>query len=104
MNVIFCDRIHSAFIFLQSNMINMVSNFQVGDDIITSVTFKETTYELAFVPCLEAIRRRMNIKSMIARPGWQLCSIVDVNWEDVFGENGSYKVTAPCSEVLNKEL
>ena len=71
---IFCARSHWAFIFLQSNMINTVSNFQVNDDTITAATCEEAMCELAFVPCSGANRRRMNITSTIARPGRQLCS------------------------------
>jgi len=90
---IICARSHCAFIFLQSNMINTVSNFQVSEDIITSATCEEAMCELAFVPCSGANRRRMNITSTIARPGQQQCSILDVNWENVFGENNPKTVT-----------
>ncbi|KAL7554784.1 hypothetical protein ACHAWF_018323 [Thalassiosira exigua] len=91
---IFCARSHCAFIFLQSNMINTVSNFQVGEDTITAATCEEAMCELEFVPCSGANRRRMNITSTIARPGQQLCDIVGVeDWEEIFGEKGSYEVT-----------
>ena len=83
---ILCARRNCAFIFLQSNMINTVSNFEVGSDTITSATCEEAMCELVFVPCSGANRRRMNITSMIARPGDQQCGIVDVDWEEIFGE------------------
>jgi hypothetical protein len=88
---ILCTRRHCAFIFLQSNLINTVSNFQVGPETITSATCEEAMCELAFVPCSGANRRRMNIKNTITRPGDQLCGIVDVNWEEIFGNGGSSK-------------
>ena len=87
---ILCARRNCAFIFLQSNMINTVSNFQVGSDTITSATCEEAMCELVFVPCSGANRRRMNITSMIARPGDQLCGIVDVDWEEIFGEGSQH--------------
>jgi len=85
-------------------MINTVSNFQVGDDTITAATCEEAMCELVFVPCSGANRRRMNITSTIARPGRQLCSIVGVDWADVFGENGSYTFTGAHVEDKNEEL
>ena len=84
---IICARSHCAFIFLQSNMINTVSNFQVGEDTITSATCEEAMCELAFVPCSGANRRRMNITSTIARPGQQQCSNLDVDWSDIYGDD-----------------
>lgn len=84
---ILCARSHCAFIFLQSNMINTVSNFQVSEDTITAATCEEAMCELEFVPCSGANRRRMNITSSIARPGRQLCDIVDVDWSVIFGDN-----------------
>jgi len=84
---IFCARSHCAFIFLQSNLINTVSNFQVGAETITAATCEEAMCELEFVPCSGANRRRMNITSSIRRPGQQLCSIMDVSdWADIFPE------------------
>jgi hypothetical protein len=85
---IMCAKRNCAFIFVQSNMINTVSHFQVGPETITSATCEEAMCELAFVPCSGANRRRMNITSMIARPGDQRCGIVDVDWEEIFGEGG----------------
>ena len=87
---ILCARRNCAFIFLQSNMINTVSNFQVGSDTITSATCEEAMCELVFVPCSGANRRRMNITSMIARPGDQQCGIVNLDWEEIFGEGSVY--------------
>jgi hypothetical protein len=86
---ILCTRANCAFIFLQSNMINTFSNFQVGPETITSATCEEAMCELDFVPCSGANRRRMNITSTIVRPGDQHCGIVDVDWEEIFGEGGS---------------
>ena len=87
---ILCTRANCAFIFLQSNMINTFSNFQVNPDTtITSATCEEAMCELDFVPCSGANRRRMNITSTIVRPGDQRCGIVDVDWEEIFGEGGS---------------
>lgn len=84
---ILCARRHCAFIFLQSNMINTVSNFQVGADIITAATCEEAMCELDFVPCSGANRRRMKISSSIARSTQQMCSIIDIDWATVFTNN-----------------
>jgi len=81
---IMCARKHCAFIFLQSNMINTVSNFQVGGEIITASTCEEAMCEIEFVPCSGANRRRMNITSSITRPDKQLCNIVGVDWATIF--------------------
>jgi hypothetical protein len=70
-------------------MINTFSNFQVGPETITSATCEEAMCELDFVPCSGANRRRMNITSTIVRPGDQRCGIVDVDWEEIFGEGSS---------------
>ena len=40
-----------------------------------------------FVPCVGANRRRMNILSDIERPDDQLCTIVQFDWEQLFGHN-----------------
>uniref|UniRef100_A0A7S4IM34 Uncharacterized protein n=1 Tax=Odontella aurita TaxID=265563 RepID=A0A7S4IM34_9STRA len=86
---IICARNNCAFIFLQSNLINTVGNFQVGSDTITAATCEEAMCELVFVPCVGANRRRMNIQSTIQRPGDQQCGIVDVgDWDEVFGDDG----------------
>mmetsp|Transcript_1330 Transcript_1330/g.2809 ORF Transcript_1330/g.2809 Transcript_1330/m.2809 type:complete len:296 (-) Transcript_1330:243-1130(-) len=101
---IFCARSHCAFIFLQSNMINTVSNFQVGDDTITAATCEEAMCELAFVPCSGANRRRMNITSTIARPGRQLCGIVDVDWAEILSDTNWPKIAGIGVEDKNDEL
>lgn len=101
---IFCARSHCAFIFLQSNMINTVTTFQVGEDTITSATCEEAMCELEFVPCSGANRRRMHITSTIVRPGRQLCGIVDVDWAKVFGEDASYSDIPPAGESEKGEL
>ena len=102
---IMCARSNCAFIFLQSNMINTVSNFQVGEDTITAATCEEAMCELEFVPCSGANRRRMNITSMIARPGQQQCGIVGVeDWGEIFGESGSYKVRGAPIDKRKDEL
>ena len=62
MEDILCTKEHCSFIFLQSQMINNVGNFAVGDDEITSATCEEAHCEVGqFVPCSGATRRRMNI-------------------------------------------
>lgn len=59
---ILCTKAHCAFIFLQSQMINNVGNFAVGEDEVTSATCEEANCEVGqFVPCSGATRRRMNI-------------------------------------------
>jgi len=92
MEDILCTKEHCSFIFLQSQMINEVTNFAVGPDDITSATCEEAHCEKdpgQFVPCSGATRRRMNITSSISRPGDQQCAIVDVeSWEDLFFGSG----------------
>jgi hypothetical protein len=93
MEDIVCTKEHCAFIFLQSQMINSVTDFAVGPDDITSATCEEANCEAGnpgtFVDCSGATRRRMNITSSIARPGDQQCAIVDVeDWEDLFFGSG----------------
>ena len=62
MEDILCTKEHCSFIFLQSQMINNVGNFAVGDDEVTSATCEEAHCEVGqFVPCSGATRRRMNI-------------------------------------------
>ena len=39
-----------------------------------------------FVPCVGANRRRMNILSDIVRPNDQLCTIVQFDWAEFFGD------------------
>lgn len=92
MEDILCTKEHCSFIFLQSQMINEVTNFAVGPDDITSATCEEAHCEKGpdqFVPCSGATRRRMNITSSISRPGDQQCAIVDVeSWENLFFGSG----------------
>ena len=59
---IVCTKEHCTFIFLQSQMINNVGNFAVGENAITSANCEEAHCEVGqFVPCSGATRRRMNI-------------------------------------------
>ena len=84
---ILCTKKHCTFIFLQSILINTVSNFKVNNDTITAASCEEANCEVgAFVPCSGATRRRMNVTSSIQRPGAQRCSIVDVSWRELFPE------------------
>ena len=86
---ILCTKSFCTFIFLQSTMINAVSNLQVNDKTITSAACEEAHCEAGnpgyFVECSGATRRRMNVTSSISRPGAQRCGIVDVDWEELFG-------------------
>jgi hypothetical protein len=95
---ILCTRAYCAFIYLQSQLINTVGNFNVKEGTITSAVCEEAHCELedgpgsgrmGFVECSGATRRRMNIVSSIERPEWQQCLIVDVNYTELFG---------PCCE------
>lgn len=84
---IVCAKKHCSFIFLQSQITNSVGNFAVGPDDITSATCEEAHCEVgAFVPCVGATRRRMNIISSIPRPVEEQCQIVDVDWQELFAE------------------
>lgn len=90
---IVCTKNHCSFIFLQSQITNNVANFAVGPDDITSATCEEAHCEVgafgpdsAFVPCVGATRRRMNIVSSIPRPVEEQCQIVDVDWAELFAE------------------
>jgi len=87
---IICTKKNCVFIFLQSQMINNVGNFAVGENEITSASCEEAHCEVGqFVPCSGATRRRMNITSSISRPGQQQCAIVDVDdWDDLFFGSG----------------
>jgi hypothetical protein len=80
-----CARDHCVFIFLQANLINSVGSFAVGPGTITSATCDEAMCGPTFVPCSGATRRRMDIKSDIARPTDQQCQLVQANWTDLFG-------------------
>ena len=87
MEDIVCTKKHCSFIFLQSQITNSVGNFHVGPDDVTSATCEEAHCEVgAFVPCVGATRRRMNIVSSIARPIEEQCQIVDVDWAELFAE------------------
>lgn len=61
-----------------------------GDDSKSSFTFRVCFETLIkgnpghFVSCSGATRRRMNVTSTIKRPGSQRCSIVDVDWAELF--------------------
>lgn len=80
-----CARDNCAFVFLQSLLINNVGNFIVAPETITSATCEEAMCERVFVPCSGASRRRMNLVSSIAREESQQCSIVQVNYTQLFG-------------------
>jgi hypothetical protein len=84
-----CTKGFCTFIFLQSTMINAVSDLQVNDKTITSASCEEAHCEAGnpghFVECSGATRRRMDVTSSISRPGAQRCGIVDVDWEELFG-------------------
>jgi hypothetical protein len=86
---ILCTKEFCTFIFLQSTMINAVSDLQVNAETITSAACEEAHCEAEnpgdFVYCSGATRRRMNVTSSISRPGAQRCGIVDVDWEELFG-------------------
>jgi hypothetical protein len=87
---ILCTKGFCSFIYMQSLVINTVSNFQVQEDTITSASCEEAHCEAGnpgdFVFCSGATRRRMNVTSSIQRPGAQRCGIVDVDWETLFPE------------------
>eukprot|EP00529_Nitzschia_sp_RCC80_P000146 CAMPEP_0113485388 /NCGR_PEP_ID=MMETSP0014_2-20120614/24458_1 /TAXON_ID=2857 /ORGANISM="Nitzschia sp." /LENGTH=874 /DNA_ID=CAMNT_0000379033 /DNA_START=293 /DNA_END=2917 /DNA_ORIENTATION=+ /assembly_acc=CAM_ASM_000159 len=80
-----CAKTNCFWIFLQSTLINAVSDFRVGPDDVTSATCDEALCGPEFVPCSGATRRRMNIKSDIERPPEQQCNVVDIDdWGVVF--------------------
>lgn len=85
---IICTKKFCWAIGLQSFFINTLSNFAVGPDTITSATCEEANCEAGnpglFVPCSGANRRRMNVKSTIERPKNMQCTIVDVEWSELF--------------------
>ena len=57
--------------------------------------------EIGFVECSGATRRRMNITSTIPRPIEQQCTVVDLDWDDVFqGESDIARPTARVSLLL----
>ena len=77
-------------IAIQSFFINTLTNFVVQSDTITAAACEEAHCEAGnpgdFVFCSGANRRRMNVTSSISRPGAQQCSIVDVDWAELFPE------------------
>jgi len=79
-----CAKKNCVFIYLQSMIVNQVSNFNVGLGDITSATCDEALCGPEFVPCSGATRRRMNIISDIPRPISQQCTIATENWAEVF--------------------
>jgi len=87
-----CARDHCLFIFLQASVINQLGNFAVSLDEMTSAMCEEAWCEdrnANFVPCSGASRRRMNIKSDIARPADEQCKHVpggDAFWMKLFGD------------------
>jgi hypothetical protein len=85
---ILCTKKHCAFIGIQSVFINTLTNFAVGEETITAAACEEAHCEAGnpghFVSCSGATRRRMNVTSSISRPGAQQCSIVDVDWAELF--------------------
>lgn len=84
---ILCTKGNCTFIFLQSVLIRAVGNFAVTEEMVTAASCEEAHCEVGqFVPCSGATRRRMNVTGSIARPGAQRCSIVDVNWAELFPE------------------
>lgn len=86
---ILCAKGYCAFNFLQSTMINTMTDFSVGPDAVTAATCEEANceafeYPENFVECSGATRRRMNVTSSIARPKDEECANVDVDWAILF--------------------
>ena len=79
-----CAKNNCAFIYLQSMIVNQVSNFNVKLGDITTATCDEALCGPEFVPCSGATRRRMNIISAIPRPENQQCTVAQENWMDIF--------------------
>ena len=101
-----CSKKYCIFIYLQSLMTNELGNFEVGPTTITSATCEEANCEAGnpgdFVECSGANRRRMDIKSAIARPDDQQCSIVGIpagpdgpDWENFFDPSCPRDVSPP---------
>ncbi|KAG7373343.1 hypothetical protein IV203_034067 [Nitzschia inconspicua] len=80
-----CAKKNCLFIYLQSLLINEVSNFNVDQHDITTTTCDEALCGPEFVPCSGATRRRMNIVSDIPRPGNQQCTVAMEDWSSIFG-------------------
>jgi len=90
-----CTKRNCAFIFLQSQLLDTAGNYHVAEGSVTSAVCEEAHCELedgpgsgrmGFAECSGATRRRMDIVSSIERPEWQQCSIVDVDYAELFGE------------------
>jgi hypothetical protein len=79
-----CAKDNCFWIFLQSSLINAVSDYRVQLNDITSATCDEALCGPEFVPCSGATRRRMNIKSDIERPLYQQCIYQDADWKTIF--------------------
>ncbi|KAG7372911.1 hypothetical protein IV203_033635 [Nitzschia inconspicua] len=79
-----CAKKNCFWIFLQSTLINAVSDYRVQPNDITSATCDEAMCGPEFVPCSGATRRRMNIKSDIKRPLYQQCIYQDADWSVIF--------------------
>lgn len=79
-----CAKTSCVFIFLQSVILNQVSNFNVELGDITTATCDEALCGPEFVPCSGATRRRMNIISDIPRPVDQQCTVAQGNWTEIF--------------------
>lgn len=79
-----CAKKNCVFIYLQSLLVNEVSNFNVDPDDISTATCDEALCGPEFVPCSGTNRRRMNIVSDIARPKDQQCTVANENWSSVF--------------------
>jgi hypothetical protein len=79
-----CAKNNCFWIFLQSVIINAVSDYRVQLNDITSATCDEALCGPEFVPCSGATRRRMNIKSDIERPLYQQCTPQNADWSVIF--------------------
>eukprot|EP00547_Thalassionema_nitzschioides_P010035 CAMPEP_0194224566 /NCGR_PEP_ID=MMETSP0156-20130528/37792_1 /TAXON_ID=33649 /ORGANISM="Thalassionema nitzschioides, Strain L26-B" /LENGTH=329 /DNA_ID=CAMNT_0038956195 /DNA_START=575 /DNA_END=1564 /DNA_ORIENTATION=+ len=106
---VMCTKKHCAFIFLQSLLINKLTNYSVGENINTAASCEEAfcevenspgSGEMGFVECSGATRRRMNITGTIPRPIEQQCNIVDLDWDEVFQGESSGACPNLCSILL----
>lgn len=107
---VMCTKKHCTFIFLQTVLINKMTNYSVGENVNTGANCEEAfcemenspgSGEIGFVECSGATRRRMNITSTIPRPIEQQCTVVDLDWDDVFqGESDIARPTARVSLLL----
>ncbi len=82
-----CAKKNCVFIYLQSVLVNQVSNFNVGTNDITTTTCDEALCGPEFVPCSGATRRRMDILGDIPRPKYQQCTVADEDWSQVFNHH-----------------